>query len=109
MARRKLFDALRFLRRSNGRHDRWYTIAFMRESIRVLAQPGDVNEKVIEVAALARRLAPAIGVARASERRGPRPPGSNGEGYDPPKATDGMTRRCSWECQCGTWNWPAKP
>ena len=54
----------KMLRRERDKHDRAYLLYFMRHCIEVLARDGDVNSKVIEVAALARRLAPAIGAAR---------------------------------------------
>jgi hypothetical protein len=70
-ARRRYLDGTRYLRASNDRHDRWYLLAFVRESVAVLAcVGGGVDQKVIEVAALARRLAPAIMIQRAMVQGG---------------------------------------
>lgn len=63
--------ATKYLRRSNDRHDRWLLLAFLRESVEVLARPGDVNSKVVDVAALARRLAPSIAKRREIEKETP--------------------------------------
>lgn len=48
-------------RRENDKHDRAYVLSFMRECIEILA-PENVSttEKIQRVAAIARRLAPAI-------------------------------------------------
>ena len=55
----------RYLQRSNDRHDRWYLLAFVRDCIDLLSrQDLGGDEKVHTVAALARRLAPAIKAAR---------------------------------------------
>lgn len=66
--------------RERDKHDRAYLLAFMRAAIATLAAEGDVDTKVLAVATLARRLAPAIGVerARGSPVRGQKGPDSDG-------------------------------
>lgn len=63
--RMKRYLRHRILHRSNDRHDRWYVLAFMRDCVEILARPGDVNDKVHTVAAVARSLAPSIMSRRA--------------------------------------------
>lgn len=67
---RKWRDARKMLSRSRDSHDRAYVLYFMRHCIEVLAREDvGVDDKVQDVAAIARRLAPAI-MARRAELRG---------------------------------------
>jgi len=67
---RKRTRAGRIDGRERDRHDRIYVLAFMRRCIEILSDDGDVNGKVHAVAAVARRLAPAIRARRASPTGG---------------------------------------
>lgn len=57
------------VRRANDRHDRWYTLAFMRGLIETLArQDIGVDQKLALLAAAARRTAPSIMKLRDAHR-----------------------------------------
>lgn len=67
---KKLRNACRVTKRERDKHDRAYVLYFMRRCIEVLAREDvGVDEKVHDVAAIARRLAPAIMSERASPKR----------------------------------------
>jgi hypothetical protein len=66
---KKYSNAGRMVKRERDKFDRAYVLYFMRHCIEVLAREGDVNEKIHDVAAIARRLAPAIEARRAAEKR----------------------------------------
>lgn len=65
LTEKKLRNACKMTRRERDKHDRAYVLYFMRRCIEVLARDGGVDEKVHDVAAIARRLAPAIMARRA--------------------------------------------
>jgi hypothetical protein len=66
---KKLRSACKMTKRERDKHDRAYVLSFMRQCISILAREDvDVNQKVSDVAAIARRLAPAIMAERRSLR-----------------------------------------
>lgn len=70
MTRKKLRNGCKMTLRERDKHDRAYVLYFMRRCIEVLAREDvGVDQKVHDVAAIARRLAPAIMAARSAEKR----------------------------------------
>ena len=65
---KKRWAQYKMTKRQRDKHDSNYILYFMRHCIEVLAREGDVNEKVQDVAAIARRLAPAIMTRRAAPK-----------------------------------------